>query len=79
MRVPSPRPFSADRTPSHGPSGCVADTLDEAKAAFRSAWGKCWGIQGEEPRPRRAVRREVEEDWGTAGGSNTAQAGVLPR
>ena len=24
--------------PSHGPSGGVADTLDEAKAAFRLAW-----------------------------------------
>jgi hypothetical protein len=24
--------------PSHGPNGGVADTLDEAKAAFRAAW-----------------------------------------
>jgi len=24
--------------PTHGPDGGVADTLDEAKAAFRSAW-----------------------------------------
>jgi len=25
--------------PSHGPNGGVADTLDDAKAAFRAAWG----------------------------------------
>ena len=24
--------------PTHGPNGTVADTLDEAKAAFRAAW-----------------------------------------
>jgi hypothetical protein len=24
--------------PSHGPNGGVADSLDEAKAAFRAAW-----------------------------------------
>ena len=22
----------------HGPNGCVSDSLDEAKAAFRAAW-----------------------------------------
>jgi hypothetical protein len=27
------------RVPSHGPNGKVADSLDEAKAAFRAAWG----------------------------------------
>ena len=26
------------RAPSHGPSGGVADSPDEAKAAFRAAW-----------------------------------------
>src|SRR6516164_674613 len=26
------------RAPSHGPNGAVADSLDEAKAAFRAAW-----------------------------------------
>jgi hypothetical protein len=26
------------RAPSHGPNGGVADSLDEAKAAFRAAW-----------------------------------------
>ena len=26
------------RSPSHGPSGGVADSLDEAKAVFRAAW-----------------------------------------
>jgi hypothetical protein len=26
------------RAPSHDPSGGVADSLDEAKAAFRAAW-----------------------------------------
>ena len=26
------------RAPSHGPNGGVADTLDEAKAAFRRTW-----------------------------------------
>jgi len=26
------------RAPSHGPNGGVADSLDEAKAAFREAW-----------------------------------------
>ena len=30
----------ADRHPSYGPNGGVADTLDEAKAAFRGHWGK---------------------------------------
>ena len=28
------------RAPSYGPNGGVADTLDEAKAAFRGHWGK---------------------------------------
>jgi hypothetical protein len=27
-----------DWGPSHGPNGGVADSLDEAKAAFRAAW-----------------------------------------
>ena len=26
--------------PSHGPNGGVADSLDEAKAAFRAAWDR---------------------------------------
>ena len=26
------------RAPSYGPNGGVADSLDEAKAAFRAAW-----------------------------------------
>jgi hypothetical protein len=26
------------RVPTHGPNGGVADSLDEAKAAFRRAW-----------------------------------------
>jgi hypothetical protein len=26
--------------PSHGPNGGAADSLDEAKAAFRAAWGR---------------------------------------
>jgi len=26
--------------PSHGPNGGVADSPDEAKAAFRAAWGR---------------------------------------
>jgi hypothetical protein len=26
-------------TPAHGPNSGVADSLDEAKAAFRAAWG----------------------------------------
>jgi hypothetical protein len=29
---------SGPRTSSHGPNGGVADTLDEATAAFREAW-----------------------------------------
>jgi hypothetical protein len=29
------------RPPSHGPNGGVADSLDEAKAAFRAAWDAC--------------------------------------
>jgi hypothetical protein len=28
----------ARRAPTHGPNGGVADSLDEAKAAFRAAW-----------------------------------------
>jgi hypothetical protein len=30
--------------PSHGPNGGVADTLHDAKAAFRAAWEKCPGV-----------------------------------
>jgi hypothetical protein len=26
------------RLPTHGPNGGVADSLDEAKSAFRAAW-----------------------------------------
>ena len=32
------RPSAYRVTPSHGPTGGVADKLDEAKAAFRAAW-----------------------------------------
>jgi hypothetical protein len=28
------------RAPSHGPNGGAADSLDDAKAAFRAAWGR---------------------------------------
>jgi hypothetical protein len=34
---PAPRP-----APVHGPNGGVADSLDEAKAAFRAAWDAPW-------------------------------------
>jgi hypothetical protein len=30
----------AGAQPTDGPSGGVADSLDEAKAAFRAAWGR---------------------------------------
>ena len=32
------RPYRDSGAPSHGPDGGVADSLDEAKAAFRKAW-----------------------------------------
>jgi len=28
---------------THGPNGAVADSLDEAKAAFRAAWERAVG------------------------------------
>jgi hypothetical protein len=33
-----PTPAATLPTPSHGPNGGVADSLDEAKAAFRAEW-----------------------------------------
>jgi hypothetical protein len=38
IRSPVRASIPPDRAPSHGPNGVVADTLDEAKAAFRAAW-----------------------------------------
>jgi len=37
VRSKAPRPGSARQAP--GPNGGVPDSLDEAKAAFRAAWG----------------------------------------
>jgi hypothetical protein len=32
------RPYRATRAPPPGPNGGVADSVDDAKAAFRGAW-----------------------------------------
>jgi hypothetical protein len=34
------------RAPSHGPNGGAADSLDEAKAAFRAAWQRPLSVTG---------------------------------
>ena len=36
--APQSRPSAYRMAPSHSPNGGVADSLDEAKAAFRAAW-----------------------------------------
>jgi hypothetical protein len=36
------------RAPTHGPSGGVADSLEEAKAAFRAAGERSVGYRGGE-------------------------------
>ena len=42
------------RLPTHGPNGGVADSLDEAKAAFRAAWEA--GGRGVRSRKRKRTR-----------------------
>ena len=51
------------RAPSHGPNGGVADTLDEAKAAFRRTWdgyGAFESACGRSPRSNEELHEWLE-------------------
>jgi hypothetical protein len=38
---------TGERAPTHGPNGGIADSLDEAKAAFRRAWERAGQTKGQ--------------------------------
>ena len=55
------------RAPSHGPNGGVADTLDEAKAAFRRTWdgyGAFESACGRSPRSNEELHERLERRGG---------------
>jgi len=55
------------RAPSHGPNGGVADTLDEAKAAFRRTWNGYGAFEsacGRSPRSNEELHEWLERRGG---------------
>jgi len=56
------------RAPSYGPNGGVADTFEEAKAAFRRTWDE-WGLfqiaRGRSPRSNEELQQWVASPEGT--------------